>query len=141
MERKMNTEQTTNLRQYLTRTVPGRTWVAVMVLVILSSLLFTCSAQAREVYETPTGRFVKSPTCLLEGMGTVVRSTCAVGRAFESNNTLVVMNGLHMVIKRSEEPGTGSAYIVEDDATLTPISTVVAVGNCWVGHRFRFCAN
>jgi hypothetical protein len=134
MERTMNTQDTFTFFSILRRAS-----VTAIIGVGLASGLVS-GAKAREVYQTPTGRFVKSPTCLLEGMGTVVRSTCAVGRAFESNNTLVVMNGLHMVIKKSDEPGAGSAYIVEDDATLTPISTVVAVGDCWVGHKFRFCA-
>jgi hypothetical protein len=141
MERKMNTEQTTNLWQYLTRTVPGRAWVAILVLSVLSSLLFTCSAQAREVYDTQDGQIVRHANCLLVGNGMKAKGTCSVGRNPVTNNTTVIMNQLLMLIERTDERGTAHAYIIEDDTTLTPISTVVAVGNCWVGHRFRFCAN
>lgn len=109
---------------------------SILVLTLLSSV-----AQAREVYNTPSGRFTKGANCLLVGNGSTVRSPCSVGRTSDTGNVVVVMNGLKMVIKRSDEPGTGSAYIVEDDGDLSPIATVVAVGNCWVGHKFKFCAD
>lgn len=135
----MQTE-TTTFWQFLTRSSMGRVWVIILVLASLSSLLFTCSAQAREVVDTPQGRVVKSADCLLVGNAMNVRGACSVGRNIETNNTLVVMNSLHMLIRRSEEEGAATAYIVEDDRSLSPIATVVAVGNCWVGYRFRFCA-
>jgi hypothetical protein len=115
------------------------TFAIFMVMFIF--LLAACSAQAREVYNTPSGRLTKGANCILIADSSTVRSPCSVGRAADSGNTLVVMNQLKMVIKRSGEPGAGSAYIVEEDGELSPIATVVAVGNCWVGHKFKFCAD
>jgi hypothetical protein len=140
MERTMQT-QTTNLWQFITRTAMGRTWIVILILGVLSSLLFTCSAQAREVRNTPEGRVVRNANCLLVGNGSVARGKCSVGKNDETGNTIVLMSGLKMLIKRSEEQGAASAYIVEDDNTLTPIATVVAVDSCWVGHKFKFCAD
>jgi len=113
---------------------------AVVVLVLAFLLaLFLSTAGAQEV-DAPSYRIKMGAPCLLEAFANKVRSPCSVGYNPQTNNTLVRMNRLTMLIKRSEEPGAGWAYIVEDDGTLTPIATVVANGDCWVGHKFRFCA-
>lgn len=115
-------------------------WGMVSFVAFLISTMLTISAQAREVYDTPSGRIVRNAHCLLVGNGSVARGPCTVGRNAETNNTLVVMNSLRMLIKRHSEEGTATAYIIEDDDTATPLASVVAVDECWVGHKFKFCA-
>lgn len=131
----------TNLWQSLTASTKGRLILAWAAISVLMLILTACSpAQSREVYRSPTGPIVMNTSCLLVGNGTVARGACNVGMNRETNNTLVRMNGLTMLIKRHEEEGTATAYIVEEDKSLSPIASVVAVGECWVGHKFKFCA-